>query len=315
MGNDIKLNKVQIVIHCLPREIDHLERICNTLRENYLIIENEIEIILDVTLNLNSNFTNWENSQIPKQFFIQKFNVISNLHKDWAKINFIIDEEEKCLGINDKRRNSINDNIEADYLMYLDLDVFFPFLTLFQLNNLIKSIDCPNVIISSEVVQLWDNSWDGLVNKYFKGVGNEYFKTVDPYMVNRLAVSSFANDELSFRENNPIKFGGGWVNTFSKQLLKFINIPDSLGSYGLDDTFVMTASNIMKNKGYDIKQYVMEGIVCIENNYRSLYDFNPYEDLIDDLSFKNKGREFKKYSKEKSHLNYNNEMQNFIDRI
>ena len=310
MGNDIKLNVVQIVIHCLPREIDHLERVCNTLRENYLIIEDEIEIILDVTLNLNSNFTNWKNSQIPKQF-----NIISNLHKDWAKINFIIDEEKNCLGINDKRRNSINDNIKADYLMYLDLDVFFPILTLYQLNNLINTIDCSNVIISAEVVKLWDNSWDGLVNKYFKNVGNEYFKTVDPYMVNRLAISSFNNNEFKFRENNPIKFGGGWINIFSKQLLKFINIPNSLGSYGLDDTFIMNASNIMKNKGYNVKQYIMEGIVCIENNYRSLYDFNPYESFIDDLSFKNKGREFKKYNKEKSYLNYNNELQKFMNKI
>ena len=39
---------------------------------------------------------------------------------------------------------------------------------------------------------------------------------------------------------------------FSKKLLKFINIPKSLGSYGLDDTFVMMASNMMKQKGFQI---------------------------------------------------------------
>ena len=47
------MKTVQIVIHCLPREIDQLERLCNSLRESYYFVENQIDIILDVTLNLN----------------------------------------------------------------------------------------------------------------------------------------------------------------------------------------------------------------------------------------------------------------------
>ena len=47
------MKTVQIVIHCLPREIDQLERLCNTLRENYYFVENHVNVVLDVTLNLN----------------------------------------------------------------------------------------------------------------------------------------------------------------------------------------------------------------------------------------------------------------------
>ncbi len=50
------MKTVQIVIHCLPREIDQLERLCNTLRENYYFVENHINVVLDVTLNLNNRW-------------------------------------------------------------------------------------------------------------------------------------------------------------------------------------------------------------------------------------------------------------------
>lgn len=306
--------KLQIVIHCLPREIDQLERICNSLRENYFLVENQINIILDVTLNLNDQFTNWENSKIPKEFFIEKFQIIEKFH-DWSTNIFEIDESNNCLGINDKRRNSINDNIEADYLMYLDLDVFFPFLSFLPLTQLLDTIENKYSIISSETVKLWDDSWEGLVNKDFKSCNNEFFKTVEPFKVNKLAFDNLINDSIDIRINSPIKFGGGWFNIFSKNLLKFINIPKSLGSYGLDDTYVMFASNIMAQKQYDIKQYILEGLICIENNKYTLYDYNPYENFIDDLSFKNKGREFKQKYRKNSQTNFNLELNNFTQKI
>ena len=74
MGND-KVKKLQIVMHCLPREIDQLERLCNSLRESYYFVENQIDIILDVTLNLNDYFVDWEESKIPKNFFIQNLKI------------------------------------------------------------------------------------------------------------------------------------------------------------------------------------------------------------------------------------------------
>jgi len=310
-----KVKKLQIVIHCLPREIDQLERLCNSLRESYYFVEDQIDIILDVTLNLNDYFIDWEESKIPKSFFIQKFENIKNFN-DWTYNNvFELSDDDKCLGINDKRRNSINNDINAEYLMYLDLDVYFPNISFISLVQLLNQLDSNYNIISLETVRLWDQSWDVLTNKNYIQENHQFFKNLDPYRVNKIAFDHLINDEISIRNVNPIKFGGGWFNVFSKNLLKFITIPDSLGSYGLDDTFVMMASNCMKQKGYNINQYALEGLVCIENNRYTLYDYNPYQDFIKDKSFKDKGREFKKHSKEKSHLNYNNELQKFINRI
>lgn len=308
------MKSVQIVIHCLPREIDQLERVCNSLRENYHFCE-DISIVLDVTLNLNSHFTNWENSKIPKSFFIDKFFTIANLHKDIFKINFTPDEKGNCLGINDKRRNSINDNIKADYIMYMDLDVFFPNISLYMLFQLLNTTNEEYIIVSSELVKLWDDSWDGLVNKHYQNKPFDCFKNIDPYTANKITFDNISRGELSIRENNPIKFGGGWFNVFSKSLLKFINIPITLGSYGVDDTFVMMASNIMKEKGYQVKQYILEGVVCIENYSHSLYKFNPYKEFIDDLSLGNKGKEFKHNQKQQAHQNFQKELINFQNKI
>jgi len=64
---------LQIIIHCLPREIDQLERVLNKLHESSFFLEEENKVIIDVTLNLNDNFVDWENSILDKQFFIDKF--------------------------------------------------------------------------------------------------------------------------------------------------------------------------------------------------------------------------------------------------
>ena len=129
-----------------------------------------------------------------------------------------------------------------------------------------------------------------------------------------LIIPGFATDLLGFLLIFPASRNLVF-NIFSKNLLRFINIPVSLGSYGLDDTFVMMAANYMKQKGYDINQFVLEGLVCIENNRYTLYDYNPYKNFLEDKSFSNKGREFKKHSKEKSHINFNNELKKFIDKL
>ena len=78
---------------------------------------------------------------------------------------------------------------------------------------------------------------------------------------------------------------------------------------------VMFASNLMAEKQYDIKQYILEGLVCVENNKYTLYDYNPYENFIDDLSFKNRGREFKQEYRENSQTNFNKELNKFANKI
>lgn len=299
-------------MHCLPREIDQLERVLDKLHESSFFLNKEDQVILDVTLNLNNIFTDWETSILDKNFFKTKFNYLKS-KSSWAyKLLFEIEENNQCLGINDKRRNSIsNVESEVDYIMYLDLDLFFSKINLPIAFQAFTQINSQYQIISSELTKLWDSSWDVISNNKFKTESYDFWKSIDPYSIEYYV----ANNEFNIKPINTIKFGGGWFNIFSANLLKFIGIPDSLGPYGLDDTFIMEASKLMKSKGYNINQYVLEGTLVCENIKYELYKFNPYEDYIVDLSIKNQGKEFKQSFRDNALKNFNKELQEFYKNI
>ena len=60
-------NKIQIVLHSLPREIDEVKRIVDQLARSQFYIGDTNNVILDFTLNVSDDLTDWENSKIPKQ--------------------------------------------------------------------------------------------------------------------------------------------------------------------------------------------------------------------------------------------------------
>ena len=60
----------QIVIHLLPQEIDWFEWQIKQLKQGSYYLENDDQVIIDVTLNLN--LVNWKQSQLPKQLIIDK---------------------------------------------------------------------------------------------------------------------------------------------------------------------------------------------------------------------------------------------------
>jgi hypothetical protein len=287
----------QIVIHLLPQEIDWFEWQIKQLKQGSYYLEKNDKVIIDVTLNLN--LVEWDKSQLPKQFFIDKFLQIEKIC-DWSETYFIIDEENKCLGCNDKRRESIR-STTADNIIYLDTDLIFKPEVLKYIIDASKSITSQYYIISPELYKLWDNSWDCLVNQKYVNLPVETEQhTIDPY-----SVILGIDDDIFLSPIDYFKFGGGWFNLISVKLLKFIDIPDSLGSYGVDDTYVMTCCNIIKQAKYNIQQYVLRGNIVAEN-YK--YRYNPYQKF---LYLINKQDEFRLKSKN----NLNNEIQNFINKI
>jgi len=115
---------------------------------------------------------------------------------------------------------------------------------------------------------------------------------------------------IGIKELNGFKFGGGWFNVFSANLLKEIDIPDSLSSYGLDDTFVEEGCRMMKQKGYDIKQYILDNMLVCEN--RRYRDLNPYVNFITD---KTNSDEFKQAYRDNANKHYPNELQKLSERL
>jgi len=270
----------QIVIHLLPQEIDWFEWQIKQLKQGSCYLEKDDEVIIDVTLNLNS--IDWDKSQLPKQFFIDKFNQIEKLC-DWCKVQFVIDEENKCLGCNDKRREAIR-STKADNILYLDSDLVFRPELLKYMMDAAKAIPSEYYIISPQIYKLWDNSWDCLVNEnYINLPPSQDFTKIDPY----LAIS-YVGENISIEPINEFKFGGGWFNLLSTSLLKVTDMPDSLGPYGVDDTYVMLCCGLLDQKRYNIKQYVLKGTLVVEN---MKYRWNPYQNLLYSNNQQNRYRE------------------------
>jgi len=287
----------QIVIHLLPQEIDWFEWQIKQLKQGSYYLEEDDKVIIDVTLNLN--LINWNQSQLPKQFFINKFNQIKKLC-DWCETQFTIDEENKCLGCDDKRREAIR-STTADNILYLDSDLIFKPELLKYIIDSSKAISSEYYIVSPQITKLWDSSWDCLVNEnYISLPPSQQFTTVDPY-----SIAFTPSENISLTPINQFKFGGGWFNLLSTKLLKLTDIPDSFGPYGVDDLYVMLCCNAMKQLNYNIQQYVLEGIVVAEN---IKYGWNPYNDL---LYLINRKDEFRAVAES----NLTNEINNFINKI
>lgn len=266
----------QIVIHLLPQEIDWFEWQSKQLKIGSEYIQDKI--IVDVTLNLN--LVEWDLSQIPKQYFIDRFNRIKQ-HFDWCETIFEIDDKGVCLGIDDKRRNSIR-STTADNIVYLDCDLIFKPETLALLVDGSKYVKEDYYIISPQTPKLWDFTWDVLVNDIYLNQSYGFEKTIDPY-----SILNTDYGDISLSPIDVFKFGGGWFNLISTKLLKLTDIPDSFGSYGIDDTYVMYCCDIMKQKQLKPQQYIMNNLVVAEN-YK--YRYNSYSQYLKIIDRKDKFR-------------------------
>jgi hypothetical protein len=253
----------QIVVHLLPHEIDWFEWQSKQFKIGSSYVSTDI--IIDVTLNLN--LVDWNKSTMPKQFYIDKFNYIETLW-DWAETRFDINEDGTCLGCDDKRRTSIRSSV-SDNILYLDSDLIFKPETLSYILSAASAVEDSYYIISPQTVRMWDSSWDVITNRdYMNTPANmETYYANDPFAIITKEIS-----DISLKKINEFKFGGGWFNLLSTNLLKLTDIPDSFGPYGIDDLYVMQCCSILKQKGIEVNQYIVDGLVVVENfKYRRNY--------------------------------------------
>jgi hypothetical protein len=282
----------------MPYEIDWFEWQAKQLKIGSGYFDTNDNVVIDVTLNLN--LVDWENSNIPKQFFIDKFNNILKICFDWCETISDINDNGTCLGVNDKRRNSIRNYQDAKNYIYLDCDLIFKPEILKILIDASKVVSNEYYIISPQIPKLWDSSWDVLVNNYHINDPWDNKTFINPY-----SVITRNYGELTLREVPSFKLGGGWFNLISANLLKTIDLPDSFGPYGPDDTYIMLCSFLMKTAKKDVQQFVLDNMVVSENHK---YRINNYENHLVLLNNRVKDRE-------KSETNLYNEVENFKNKI
>ena len=162
---------------------------------------------------------------------------------------FRIEQHSEVLGCVSKRRKVWKEHQNVDYHIWLDTDIIFDERTLAYIDSSIQSLnkDYPYFVVSPEIVKVWDNTWDCLVNEQFLNEPLDYQKTNDPYLDCGIKGDIGIETINNTIPNQPrMKFAGGWFTCISKKLLDRITVPDSLGHYGLEDTFIMWGSDKLK---------------------------------------------------------------------
>lgn len=294
--------RTHIIIHVLPHEINLFEYQSFELRKNSKYLEKSDEIVIDATLNINK--IDWSKSKIEKQYFIDRFEKIRTIC-DWATTTYFeIDDSDKCLGSNDKRRSAVkNFASSCDNFIYLDNDMFYPNTTLKYIIEAAKSIKNKYYVISPQSTKLWDDSWNVIVNDYYINLKVNDLRDIDPF---EIYTTDYGDIEIIPLAG--FKFGMGWFNMVSSNLSDYIKIPDSFGPYGIDDSFMMEACAIMKTLKMDVQQYVIKNLVvsqCYKFDFLSKIYLNQ---LSFDLSSNKHAVEDIKLS------TYTNECLNFLEK-
>ena len=263
--------KIVIQIFCLPHEIDELEKTLHQLRLSSKHINLSSEWILDVTMCTADDMVNWSKSSLPKKYFEDRFLKLS-WETDWCIKNFRTSDEIK--GAVSHRRFCLTNYKQTQYFIWLDANLIFDDTTLSYFEKAIKTVwdITPMNIITPEIVRMWDNSWDCLVNENFIDKKIGYHKISNPYKDSGIKGDvSIEKVQNTLTPQTRFKFSSGWFTCISGRLLRKIGIPESFGHHGFDDTFIMVASEKLKQlSNEDIQQFKLKNVVVCENHkYRN----------------------------------------------
>jgi len=177
--------------------------------------------------------------------------------------------------------------------------MLFPDDTVFNLINAFELVNHNHCIITPQIPRMWDETWDVIVNENYFGTPatHENYFDFDGYSLYPLS------EEKEIIENTLFtKFASGWCNLLSSQLFTdYIEYTSEMGHYGPDDTFIMFAVDLFKQKGKDIKQFILKNLVVTENHK---YKISPYTDLIS----KNPGIKTKEQFRQESEMGVSQEL-------
>jgi len=222
---------IKVKIHYMPWEVDYaLLQFMQLKKSSYHLSDDKI--YFHIGLNLSSHIINWNESKLPKEYFINKFNTALKM-LDWAE--------------------------DVNVVIYVGLcpDMWFHEHTLSYMIESVKQITTKYVIITPEIHKLWDWTWDELVNKNYKDISYEDWNKSDIF-----EVQSRVLEEPHLEQTSRFKYAG-WFDLYSKDLLELIPIPDDWRGYGPWDYYSMLISDIAVKNGIDIKEYVLRNqIIC-----------------------------------------------------
>lgn len=264
-----------------PWEIDALERVLIGLKEASFNIDTDVKFTLSLTMEASDRRVNWQNSQLPRQFFIDKFYNLKKLC-NWSDCELDINGSGKINGAADKKRvDLVKYKDMVDVFMWLDTDIYFPKHILYTISTFVSQINDQYYVLTPEIIKYWDNSWDCITNKKYL---SQPFNHRDFFDMFSLDNECHNMDGAYLEPISQFKFGAGWFTCISKDLFVKATMPDFIGEYGPDDTWIMEFCKAYNHKQRRIvvKQLVMRNVVItelgktyiVDNHYKKYLKLN-----------------------------------------
>ena len=244
-----------ICIHVMPSEIEMFERLMIQMHRALSHLDSNDDVTIKATLNLNPQLTDWEASELKQGYFVARFGILFNGIKN---INEIV-LDTSCWGTTQQKRESIK--LDYDQFIFCDTDILFhEHMLKYQLNT---SYQLNGIyLLSPSLPKWWDVSWDMLC--HYDYINKPYGTAMDDKDVMMGALTQPIGT-VNARQISTIKFGCGMHTLYSKSFWELVGIPESFGGYGPEDTYGMEASKVAIKLGYDIKQFVLDGVYITED--------------------------------------------------
>ena len=243
----------------MPWEIDYALLSFTQLKKSKYYLPEDVNITIDSVLNLSSYLINWEESKLPKEFFIEKYNTLSLLLKDYTH-NPKIYQENKLYGHLDLQRDCISS--EVDYYINICPDMYFSEHLLTLLVESAKQVKTKYFVITPEIYKLWDNTWDVITDKDYIDVPYNNWDQVDVFDIR----NNLKNTQKEiFLDPSPTSKWAGWFDLYNKEMLEELcPIQDDWIGYGPHDWYSLMITEHVKSQGVDFQQYILRGQTIFE---------------------------------------------------
>lgn len=240
----------------MPWEIDHALLIFNKLKQSSYFINKEDTLYLDTALNLSSKFIDWEQSKLPKEYFIEKYKMLSDLVEFKFNHKSFIYEGNESYGSISLMKNMPESHI--DYYITVCPDVNFQEHLLYYLIESAKQIKDDYFVLSPQIYKCWDSSWNVLVNKIFMDVECSKHMDTDIHDIRHECLQL---ESPQVKQIQTFKYAC-WFDLFNKNFIeKLAPILPEWGGYIPWDNYSANVCNFSKQKNVNVNQYVIENQV------------------------------------------------------
>jgi hypothetical protein len=265
--------KIKLFYLIMPWQIDFALLSYTQLKKSFHYLNKDIEITIDTHLNLSNYIIDWDNSKLPKEFFIKKYNDLSILLKDY-KHNSIIYDGDDNYGLLDMQKIAYGK--EFDYYISICPDIYFSEYLLSYLIESVRLVKNKYFVITPEIYKMWDDTWDKITNKKYIDVPYDKWEDFDIFHL--MKDINHSEDERFLETVDQSKWAI-WFDIYNKDFYeKLCPIHDDWTGYGPWDYYSMLLSDFAKFNGVDFQQYVLRGETILDYSMGDLRnrDFTSY---------------------------------------